>query len=191
MNRRALYIVAAVLLVLVIVRYAFLNGSGSPVVVAAEGSVPNAEKRLETLRRAVASLPARQELYKQAAADLNEREKDLLSATTQQQAELALLQKLQDIAAVNQIDLRGNQGFREKPLTADYGEVTVSVQFVCGMDQLVNFLTAIANQPEVLSTDEIHITGSNDKKKTVTVRLSVSAALPRKILVEKKGMAAF
>lgn len=191
MNRRALYIVAGVLLVVVILRYTIFNGGGQPEVVAAESSIPNAERRLETLRRAVAALPARQELYKQATADLNEREKNLLSASSQQQAEQTLLQKLQDIAAVNQIDVRGNQGFREKPLTADYGEVTVSVTFVCGIEQLVNLLTAIANQPEVLATDEMHIAGSNDPKKNVTVRMSVSAAVPRKILVEKKGVAAF
>jgi hypothetical protein len=191
MNRRVLYILLAVMVVLVILKYGFFGGPGAPVVVAAQDSVPVAERRLENLRRAAAAEPAKEELYKKAAAELGEREKSLLAAANQQQAEVALLQKVQDIASANQIDVRGNQGFREKPLNNDYGEVTVAVAFSCGMDQLVNLLSAIANQPETLATDEIHISGGSDKKKNVQVRLSVSAAVPRKLLAEKKGVAGF
>ncbi|MGD0498258.1 MAG: type II secretion system protein GspM [Bryobacteraceae bacterium] len=191
MNRRALYLLLIAMVVLVIVRYGFFSGPSAPAVVPAQDSIPVAEKRLENTRRAAAALPAKEELYKKAAADLAEREKSLLNAGNQQQAEVALLQKVQEIASANQIDVRGNQGFREKPLTGDYGEVTVLVAFSCGMDQLVNFLTAIANQPETLATDEIHVAGGGDPKKNVQVRLSVSAAVPRKILAEKKGVASF
>ena len=63
--------------------------------------------------------------------------------------------------------------------------------FTCGMEQLVNMLGAIANQPDLLATDEIHIAGGNDKKKNVQVRLSVAAAVPRKLIPERKGVGAF
>jgi hypothetical protein len=191
MNRKPLFGLLGVMLVLVLLRYTVFGGGDAPNVVAAEESVPAAERRLDNARRAAAALPAKEELYKQAAADLSQREKNLLAAATQQQAEGALLQKLQDIAAGAQIDLRGNQGFREKALTADYGEVTVMIAFTCGIEQLVNFLTSIANQPEILATDDMHVTAAGDKKKSLQVRLSVSAAVPRKIIVEKKGVAAF
>ena len=191
MNRKPLYLVLGVIIVLVVLRYTVLRDSGAPVVVAANDSVPAAERRLETARRAAAALPARQELYKRAAAELERREKNLLPAASQQQAEAALLQKVQDLAAASQIDVRGNQGFREKALTPDYGEVTVSVVFICGAEQLVNLLTSIAGQPEMLTTDEVHVAATGDKKKNLQVRLSVSTAVPRKILAEKKGVAAF
>jgi hypothetical protein len=59
------------------------------------------------------------------------------------------------------------------------------------MEQLVNLLAAIGNQPEILATNEIHISGGSDKNKNVQVRMVVSAAVPRKLLPEKKGLAAF
>jgi hypothetical protein len=98
---------------------------------------------------------------------------------------------VQTIARSNGVDARGIQEFRDKVLTNDYGEVTVAMQFSCGIEQLVNLLTAIGNQPQILATNEIHVTGGADKQKRVQVRLSVSAAAPRKLLPEKKGVSAF
>ena len=37
--------------------------------------------------------------------------------------------------------------------------------FGCGIDQLVNFLAALADQPQILATNEIRVTGGADKKK--------------------------
>ena len=78
-----------------------------------------------------------------------------------------------------------------KPLGNDYGEVSVSVAFNCGIDQLVNFLTAIANEPQVLATNEINISGGGDKKKILQVRLSLSGVVPKKLLPVKKAGVSF
>jgi len=56
---------------------------------------------------------------------------------------------------------------------------------------LVNLLTAIGNQPQILATNEIFVNGGADKQKRVGVRLSVSAAVPRTLLPAKKGASAF
>jgi hypothetical protein len=72
----------------------------------------------------------------------------------------------------------------------EYGEVSVVETFTCGMEQLVNLLADLANQPQILATNEIDISGGNDKKKNVQVRLSLSGVVPRK-LVPKKGETAF
>ncbi len=193
MNKRALYSLLGVMIVLVVLRYGFFNGAGATgVVPAALDSVPQAEQRLQNLRRVVAAIPAKDDSAKKAAAELSEREHGMLQAATLQQAEAALFLKVQEIGTANQIDVRANQGFREKALNKDYAEVTVTVAFTCGIDQLVNFLAGIANQPEILATDEIHITaGADPKKKAVQVRLGVSSPVPRKLLVERKGAAAF
>jgi hypothetical protein len=189
-NRKALYIVA-ILSVLVVVRYAFFGGREAPAVVEPEDSLPAAEKRLDSVRKLAATLPGEEDLYKHAAAELSGREKDLLQAGTDQQALVALLALVQNTARANQVEIRGSQEFRERPLNADYGEVSVTVAFSCGMDQLVNLLAAIGNQPEILSTNEIQITAGADKRKNVQVRLNVAAAVPRKLIPEKKGVAAF
>ncbi len=120
-----------------------------------------------------------------------EREKGLLAAENQQQAQVTLLQAVQDTALANQIEIRGSQEFRQQGLNADYGEVAVGVTFTCGIEQLVNFLAALGNQPAILATDQIHISGGGDKKKNLQVRMSVSTVVPRKLIPEKKGVAGF
>ena len=190
MNRRLLYILAA-LTVLVVLRYAFFNGSDAPAAAAVVDSIPAAERRLETARREAATLSGETENYRKAAAELADREKTLLKADTEQQAQVALLDLVQNTGRANQVEIRGSQETRDKSLTADYGEVSVTVAFSCGMEQLVNLLTALGNQPELLATNEIQVTGGNDKRKNVQVRLVVSAPVPRKLIPEKKGTASF
>jgi len=159
--------------------------------VEARETVPAAERRLERMRQIASTVPGKEELYKKAAAELADREKSILKADTLQQAQVNLFEMAQNVARSNGIDVRGNQEFRDKVLNDDYGQVLVTVQFACGVEQLVNLLSAIGNQPEILSTDEIRINGGNDKNKNVQVRLTVAAAVRRKLLPEKKGMGAF
>ncbi len=64
-------------------------------------------------------------------------------------------------------------------------------EFTCGIDQLVNFLAGIADQPEILATDSVFIGARGDKNKSVTVRLTLSGVVPRKLVPEKKGLATF
>jgi len=190
MRRLAPFILIAILLVAVILKY-FVLGERETQVVAPRESVPIAEKRLDNMRKVAATVPGKEETYKKAAAELAGREQGLIRADTVQQAQVALGELVQTIARANGVDARGIQEFRDKVLNNDYGEVSVAVQFSCGIEQLVNLLTAIGNQPQILATNEIHVTGGADKQKRVMVRLSVSAAVPRKLLPEKKGGPAF
>jgi Tfp pilus assembly protein PilO len=190
MRRRTLLVALAVLLAAVILKY-FVLGGREAQVVGAQESIPMAEKRLDNMRKVAATVPGKEEIYKKAAAELAGREQGLIKADTVQQAQAALGELVQTIARSNGVDARGIQEFRDKVLNNDYGEVTVAVQFTCGIEQLVNLLTAIGNQPQILATNEIHVIGGSDKQKRVQVRLSVSAAAPRKLLPEKKGAPAF
>ena len=182
---RMLLGVVGVMAVLVVLRYTVWNGS-QPVVVESE-SIPAAEKRLDILRQKAALVPGKEAVLKQAREDLAQREQGVLKADTKEQAEAQLLGMVQDIARANGIDARGNQGFREKPLSADYAEVAVTVPLACQIEQLVNLLASLANQPEILATEEIHASGGADKKKILQVQLTVGAVIPRKLLPEKKG----
>ena len=190
LDRRTLTGLIAGLAVILIIKFVFLRDREA-VITAARTSVPAAEKRLEHMRQIASTVPGKEEVYKKAAAELADRERYLIKAETVQQAQVTLLEMLQNMARANGIDVRGSQEARDKVLSNDYGQVSVSVQFSCGIEQLVNLLGAIANQPEIISTDEIHISGGSDKKKNIQVRLSVAAAIPRKLIPEKKGVAAF
>jgi Type II secretion system (T2SS), protein M subtype b len=124
-------------------------------------------------------------------AELSTRESGILKADTSAQAGAQLLDVIRRVAMTNGIDVRGAEDVnRIKALANDYGEVSVTVTFTCAIEQLVNFLAAMANEPQILATNEINVSGGNDKNKNVQVRLSLSGVVPKK-LVPKRGIAAF
>ncbi len=191
-DRRALLllgIAAAAMLV-----YRWSTGAGSPTVsrpAAASESIPLAERRLERIRRLAAQAPAREEVLKQASAELAEREKGLLSADTAAQAQAALLQIVRRIGKEDGVDVRGGEFGPVRPLGDQYGEVQVAVNFECQIEKLVNFLTSLSAQPEILASSEVRVVSANPKEKTVGVRLALTGVVPRKLAPVKKGAELF
>jgi len=166
-------------------------GDSSPGAVSASESIPKAEQRLQRVRQLAAMLPGKETVLKEARADLASREKGMITADTVPQAQAYLLGVIQKVAQANQFSAPGEETMGVKPLGNDYGEVSVTVAFSCGIDQLVNFLAQIANQPELLATNEISISGGGDKKKNLLVRLSLSGVVPKKLLPVKKAGGGF
>jgi len=185
-NPRLLWL-AVVMGILVLLRYTVF-AERQPEIVAPVESVPLAEKRLERMREIAATVDGKEATAKLAAADLAVREKGLIQAETSAQAQAQLLDIIRRVAAKNGFDARGVDQFSEaRPLGTDYGVVSVTETFTCAIEQLVNFLADISGQPEILATNEIHISGGNDKKKNVQVRLSLSGVVPRKLVPVKKA----
>lgn len=185
-DRRLLWLLAA-LAVLVVLRYTVL-GDRQPQVVAPAESTASAEKRLQRLRDLAATVSGKDVVLKQAVADLEVREKGIIQADTSAQAQAKLLDTIHRIAAANGFDARGVDQFSEaRALGTDYGVVSVTETFTCAIEQLVNFLAALSNEPEILATNDIQITGGNDKKKSIQVRLSLSGVVPRKLVPVKKA----
>jgi Type II secretion system (T2SS), protein M subtype b len=158
----------------------------TPAPVEVNESAPVALKRLAKVREIAATVPAKQELLKQATAELESREKGLLKADTGDQAKAILQDKLHRLGEQNGIDIRGMEDARVRPLGADYGEAMVFVRFNCRIEQLVNLLAALANEPELLATNQIQVTGTPDKNKNLVVRLGLSGVVTKKVAQEKK-----
>jgi len=191
LDKRLVFVLVGALALMAVLRFG-VYGDSSPKVVAAVESIPQAEQRLEQLRRIAATVDGRKAVKKQVDADLAAREKGLIVADTEPQARAQILGLVSDIARSNGIETRGMEEFRNRVLTPDYGEISVTVSFTCTIEKLVNFLAALANQPQILATNEIRVTGNNDKKKNIQVRMSVSGLVARKLLPsEKKAMASF
>jgi hypothetical protein len=190
LDRRTLFILLGGLLALAILYFGGYGGHQATVV-AASDSIPLAERRLAHLREVAATVPGKEAVLKVAAAELQTREKGMLKADTIPQAQALLLGVIRSVGAANGIDARGMEDQRFKPMGNDYAEVSVTVSFLCGIEQLVNFMAALANEPELLATNSIQITGGNDRKKNIQVRLSLSGVVPRKLIPEKKGPVAF
>lgn len=184
-RKYAAFLIVSVLLFLLL-KFGSPSSSQGTSVVAATDSIPLAEKRLQKLRQAAATVPAKEEVLKQAKDELAKRETGLLKGDTKQQAQAELTQVVQNVAKANGIEVRGVDRLTEAVINSDYAAVGVEVTFTCGIEQVINLLASFADQPQVLATDEVRITGGTDKKKQVQVRLGVSGIVPRKLLPEKK-----
>jgi hypothetical protein len=188
LDRRTMLILAAGVLLVLVLRFVVMPDK-RPEVVAAFDSVPLAEKRLAKLRETVATVPGKEKIAKQVAAELAAREKGMILADTAAQAQAQLLEIIRRVGKDEGIDVRGAEEMKVRPLAEDYGEVVVAVSFTCRIEQFVNFMTDLANRPELIATSDIRVTLSNPKEKTVAVRLGLSGVVPRKLAPEKKGPA--
>jgi len=165
--------------------------AASPARAANSSAVPLAEKRLARLRQLASTAPAGEEALKQALADLGQREKGIIQADTAAQAQAQMLQVIRRLtrAQVPPLELSGVEIGPARPLGTDYGEVLVSVSFSARIDQLLNLLADLTAQPESLASEELRLGGASNKQKMMTVRLTVSGLVPRKLIPEKKGFA--
>jgi hypothetical protein len=74
-----------------------------------------------------------------------------------------------------------------KPYGDRYGEVTVSLNFEARIEQLVQLLSDITAQNEIIGVDNVRIGTANPKEKIMPVRLTVSALVRRELVPDKKG----
>jgi len=186
LNRRNVLILVAGVLAVLVLRFVVM-GDKPPQAVAAYDSVPLAEARLAKLRETAATVPGKEKLAQQAAAVLAVREKGMILADTAAQAQAQLLEIIRRAGKDEGIDVRGAEEMKVRPLADDYGEVVVAVSFTCRIEQFVNFMTVLANRPELLATDDVRVASANPKEKTVLVRVGLSGVVPRKLVPVKKG----
>jgi len=193
-DRRALILLIVSLAVAAILRFAFRDNSTGVATVPASvsrDSIALAQQRLVKLRQTAATLPAREAVLKQTTADLAERERGIIQADTAPQAQAALLEIARRVGKIEQVDVRGGEFAAPKPF-GDYGLVYATITFDCHVEQLVNFLADISQQPELVVPSEERIAVvPNPKDKAMSVRIVLAGVVPKKLVPEKKGLAAF
>ena len=188
-DKRALLILGAAVPAMLLLRLALGTG-GSRAVVGAPDSVPLAEKRLERVRRLAASVPGKQEVLKRAAAELAEREKTIIQAETAAQAQAQLLEILRRIGKsmtppieFGTVEVSGQIA----QFGDEYGEVRIAVPFTCRIEDLVNFLAELTRQPEMLATTDLRVAAGDARQKTINVRLTASAVVPRRLVPQRRN----
>lgn len=188
-DRRALLLLA-VAVATSIVAYVALPGDTPAPVVAAAGDIPAAEKRLARVRQLAAAVPGKQKNLETARAERQAREQGLIRAETAAQAQARVLEVVRRAAKAlpAPVEIRAIELGQIRPFGDEYGEALVSVSFECRIEDLVNLLAEISNQPELVATSELRIGAANAKEKTVSVRLTVSGLVPRNLVPEKKGL---
>lgn len=189
-DRRALILLGAGLLTVLVLRFGVYRDSQTTVV-EAKDSIPLAEKRLARLRQAEIQVPAKRAALKTVSAAVALREKGILRAPTAQQVQAHLLETIRRVGKNEGIEVRGGEFPEVRPLGDEYGEAAVSVNFECRIEQLVNFLAALTREPELLATNEVRVSTANPKDKTVGVRLTLAGVVPRNLVPVKKGLLSF
>lgn len=181
-DRRALLLLALVGIPTLI--WYFVSGDDGPsapsTAQASVLSIPAMERRLQSLRQQAALNPAKQEAREVLEAAIAEREQLLLRAETPQQVQAELLAKVRGVLEKQEPALRARQselGSIER-LGEDYGEVAITVGFGCTVEQLVNVLADLAAIEQLVATRQINILAADRAKKTLNVRLTVTAMMP-------------
>jgi hypothetical protein len=174
--------------------WAYWPDSSQPAVAVAAStdSVAMAERQLAKLREIGATVPQKQEILKQVSGDLALREKGIINADTAQQVQAQIIQVLRKLGQDERppVEFRTQEIGAVRPYGDIYGEVFVSVQVECGIDQLVNILVGLAARPELIASNDMRLTSANAKEKTIGVRLTVSGIVARKLVPGKKGAGA-
>ncbi|MBZ5609673.1 MAG: type II secretion system protein M [Acidobacteriia bacterium] len=188
-DKRALLILGGALLIGFLYWIATRSPSAAPNAAVAVDTVERAERRLATLRTALATVDGKEANLKQASAELADREKGLIPGDTSNQAQAQLLEIFGRIAKqqVPPIEIRQAEFAQPRPYGDTYGEVSVAVTVDCRTDELVNLLAALTQQPEIIATQDIRCANSNPKTKNMSIRLTVSGLVPRRLVPEKKG----
>ena len=165
------------------------SDSAVPATVAPVDNIPTAEQRLRRLRELAAIVPAKQQVLDQASKELEERERGLVKADTAAQAQEQLLQVLRKLAnrPTTALNLRNTEIGPVKPYGDRYGEVTVSLNFDARIEQLVNLMSDLMAQKELIGVTDLRVGAAAPKEKIMPVRITISALVRRELVPEKKA----
>jgi hypothetical protein len=189
-DRRALSLMAVALLLAALVNYwPDATTTATTGETATTDQLDLVQRRRLRLQQMVATVPGKQDLLKRVRADVSEREKGLIVADTAAQAQAQLVQVLRQVGRQQNppIELRGTEGGAVAALGDAYGQVTTTVVLDCPVEALVNYLTDLTRQKELLATQEIRVGATASKQKILNVRLTVSGVVPKRLVPEKKA----
>ena len=192
-DKRALLLLAAALLMALLYWVATRSPTTAASVALPADSTERSERRLTALGAALATVGGKEDLLRQASAELAAREKGLIPGDTASQAQAQLLQIVGRIAKQQTppLEIRQAEFAQPRPYGDAYGVVSVSVAIDCRTDELVNLLAGLTQQPELVSTEDIRFGVANPKSKSMPMRITISGLVPRRLVPEKKGLSSF
>lgn len=147
------------------------------------------EQRLAIKRQLSESVPKREDALATVKASLVKREAGLIQADTAAQAQAQLLAIVKRIGRKQQppLEMRGQEIGQIRPFGEYYGQVLVTVSFECQVNQMVNLLSDLTAQPELIASQDMRVGQARPKEKTFPVSLTVAGLVSRKLVPEKKS----
>ena len=176
-DRKALIALAAVLVLFVILQFDFvLPAPGSTA--AGVGTVDAVEQAFRLAQAKARRKPLVDAEAQATAAALAEIEKRLLASENAALAKAEMRQLVEDLLTAEGISMQGSRFGNVVLEGDDYAQVPLIVNFECRIEQFVNWMAAVANAPQLLSTRQIQLAPGNAATKAVRVQVAVSGYLP-------------
>ncbi len=142
-----------------------------------------AQARLDRARATAALLDSREEASKKLSTQVSEWEKRLIRAETPAQAQAQLNQLFRKLARAQggTVEVRGIDIGTVQPAGA-YAEIRLNVSFECQVEGLVNLLTDISAQPELLSWRNLRVGSPDSKQKRINVSFMLVGLGPAQLV---------
>jgi len=189
-DKKALIMLAPAIVIALIVYLTLPEVGVIPARTARIANAEIAQQRAARMRQLAALAPGREATMRQVANDLADRERGMVPGDTAAEAQAAVLEVARRVGKGNQIDVHSGDFPAAKPF-GDYGMVYATVTFECHIEQLVNFLSDLAKQNELVVPTEQRINaGAQQKQKMVNVRMILAGVVAKKLIPEKKGLGA-
>lgn len=145
---------------------------------AGGGTVEEKELTLQRYQRLVAGTGTEQAKLATAEERLKGLEAGLLESASASLASAEWQRLVRELADSQGIELGSSEFLRMQALSPDYALVLGRVQFRSRLDQLVDFLAALATSPKLLSVQRTRIAASQgDPQKRLNVDLTIGAAI--------------
>ena len=176
-DRKALIALGVALVLFVILQSDFILPSPGPTAADA-GTVEGVEQAFRLARVKVRQKPLVDAEAQATARALAEIEKRLLASENAALAKAEMRQLVEDLLTAEGIAMRGSRFGNVALEGEDYAQVPLIVDFECQIEQFVNWMAAVANAPQLLSTRRIQLNPGNRETKSVRVQVAVSGYLP-------------
>jgi hypothetical protein len=189
-DKRALLILF-IAVVGVLVWYAAGSDQTAVPIVHGSNSVDQSERRLAKARETAAAVPAKEEVLEDLTEALRSREAGVIQADTAAQAQERILQIVRRLAREQNppVEVRGVEIGQIQSYGSGYGEAQVSVHLTCHLEQLLNLMAGLTQQPEAIATTELRVMAQGEKM--VAARVVVSGLVAKNLVPERKELRAF
>ena len=175
-DKRALLMLGGALALFAVLQLDFFRPGATPA--AASDSLTGLEQRLQTAQVRARQRPLTEAELAAARRNLAGLEERLLSSSNAALAQAEMRSLIGDLLTQQGIPL-GSSRFGQAQLEGEsYAQTPIVVTFVCGIDQLVNLMTEIANAKPLLTTRSIRVQPDKPEVKSIRVQMTVAGYLP-------------
>ncbi|MBH00194.1 MAG: hypothetical protein CMN58_07635 [Solibacterales bacterium] len=177
-DKRALIILGVTLVLFMLLQGDLFFPTGFSSESVNSESLEGIERQFRLTRARAGRIPLVQAQAKTVQENLERMEKGLLASQNIALAQAEMRQILERSLQAEDIVMENARFVSAESKNDHYAAIPVTVNFSCHIEQLVNWVAAVGNSSQLLSTIKIRIDSPNSDSKTVRVTATVAGFLP-------------